>query len=91
MNSEELGSACGAVVSCKSQVARSVALGDVIGYWSLVIGGRASALHAGLKSRFQKTALQRNAPKFSILNSQFSIKNLPTTHYPLPTKFGVVR
>ena len=56
----------------------------VIGYWLLVIGGRALALHAGLKSRFKKTALQRNAPKFSILNSQFSINyRLLVTRYSL--------
>ncbi len=47
----------------RGEVSRSVAFGDVIGYWLLVIGGRASALHfAGLKSRLQK---------FSILNPQF--------------------
>ena len=42
---------------------------------------------AGLKSRFleDKSVAKQRKPKFSILNSQFSIKNLPTTHYPLPT------
>ncbi len=54
-------------------------------YW--YIGGRALALHAGLKSRLQKTALQSNAPKlFTIHHSPFTIKILSTTYYPLPTK-----
>ena len=76
------------VASRKSQVARDVAYGDVIGYWLSVIGGRTSTLNCvGLKSRLHKNALRRNAPKFSILNYQFSIKNLPTTYYPLPTDF----
>jgi len=95
-----LGSAFGAVASRKSQVAREVAYGDIIGYWLLVIGSRASALNlAGMNSRFRKMALQSNAyqnsslftlhsslkkgvaeqrkPKFSILNSQFSIEIYP--------------
>ncbi len=51
-------------------------------YW--YIGGRAKALHAGLKSHLQKAALQSNAPKlFTIHHSPFTIKNLPTTRYLL--------
>ncbi len=46
---------------------RDDAFGIVIGYWLLVIGSVA----------------QQHIPEFSILNSPFSIKNLPTTHYPL--------
>ncbi len=46
------------VASRQSLVARSVAFGDVIGNWLLVIGS---------------VATQRK-PKFSILHSQFSIK-----------------
>ncbi len=62
----------------------------VLVYW--YIKGRDRALHwAGMNSRFQKYAPQSDAPKFSILNSQFSIKNLPTIHYPLLTRIGVVR
>jgi len=74
---EQVGShgAFGTVASRKSQVARSVAFGDVIGYWLLVIGGRAEALHcAGLKSHLQKIALQSNAPKpFTIHHSPFTL------------------
>ncbi len=58
----------------------------ILVYWYM--GGRALALHfAGLKSLLQKYALRSNAQKFSILHSPFSITNLPTTHYPLPTPF----
>ncbi len=44
----------------------------VIGYWLLRAG--LQPCNAGLKSRLQKDALRSSAPKFSILNSQFSIK-----------------
>ncbi len=57
-------------------VARDVAYSDVIGHWSLVIGGGASALHcAGLKSHLQKYALQNNAPKLlTSHHSPFTIR-----------------
>ncbi|WP_456430012.1 hypothetical protein [Nitratifractor sp.] len=57
----------------KSAVSSDVASGDGIGHWAFGIWGRASALLAGLKSRLHKIASHRDAPKFSILNSQFSI------------------
>ncbi|WP_456456512.1 hypothetical protein [Nitratifractor sp.] len=66
------------VASRKSQEMLPEATLLIIGilvYW--YIGGRAKALHAGLKSHLQKAALQSNAPKL------FTIKNLPTTRYLL--------
>ncbi len=50
-----------------------------------LLGAGLQPCFAGLKSRPHLIASQNDAPKFSILNSQFSIKTLPTTRYPLPT------
>ena len=71
-----IGGAIGAVASRKSQVASGVAYGDLIGHWALGIGGRASALHAGLKSRLHSigsVAKQRKPKPFTIHHSSCTI------------------
>jgi len=65
------------VGSRQSEVGRNVACGDVIGHWSLVIGGRALALPwAGMNSRFQnKSVTEQRIPKpFTIHHSPFTKK-----------------
>jgi hypothetical protein len=80
------------VASRKLQVIRGfeVACGNVIGYWSLVIGKmvcyvlRATCyVFLGLPlATIKKMALQSNAFQN---HSPFGQRPLPTTHYPLPT------
>ncbi len=74
MRSEELEGAYSAVASCKSQVARSVAFGNVIGHLAFGIGDRALALHTGLRSRLHSIALRSNALTSKIQNLPSSIK-----------------
>ena len=61
------------VGSRQSAVGSDVAFGDGIGHWALGTGLQPCI--AGLKSRLQAIALQRNAPKpFTIHHSPFIIR-----------------
>ncbi len=71
-NEEPKASAAQSAVGRKRVVSRKLKVESII---------------AGMNSRLHKYALQSSAPKFSILNSQFSIKNrLLVTSYSLLVK-----
>ena len=96
-----IGGICGAVTSRKSQVAslESLVIGHRslgAGIEPCIAGLKSRLLLNVSQSDVRKSKVQnpksiiksvakQRKPKFSILNSQFSIKNLSTTHYPLPT------
>ncbi len=68
------------VASRKSQVARDVISGNVI-------GGRVSALHTELKSRFQKYALRSKAPRSNTQHPTPNIQSIAMQHIP---KFSIL-